>query len=176
MRQRPYRPRLRQGQTIVICSGCGAPTHAWPYEIRQRTQHFCSMACRRKSKASRCTHCDAPIVVRAGRTVGPRFCSIQCSAAFHRKPFILKNGYRLILRPTHHRADHYGYVREHILVMESMLNRPLRDREVVHHLNGDKQDNRPENLKLFASNREHLQVCRHIRSVRNPSASSHTRI
>lgn len=69
---------------------------------------------------------------------------------------VASNGYVLIrVGVGHPAADVRGYAYEHRLVAEATLGRPLREGEQVHHKNGDKTDNRPENLEVMGNAAEH---------------------
>lgn len=87
-------------------------------------------------------------------------CSLTCVGALGRRGMYEpkrvedKDGYILI-----------GNTREHRLVAETMLGRTLESSEVVHHVNGDKADNRPENLFVCGSMREHNLVHKQLEEV-----------
>lgn len=67
-------------------------------------------------------------------------------------------GYWYVYSPTHPLRTRSGYVLEHRLVMEKALGRRLERLEVVHHRDGNTQNNTLENLQLFPSNGRHLAV------------------
>lgn len=56
----------------------------------------------------------------------------------------------MLWKPEHPRTKS-KYVAEHIVVMEETLGRFLLPGENVHHVNGVRNDNRPENLELWVT-------------------------
>lgn len=65
--------------------------------------------------------------------------------------FTMGSGYIKIHMPDAPSANCDGYVLEHRIVMERMLGRNLNRGESVHHINGRRDDNRPENLELWVT-------------------------
>jgi len=59
--------------------------------------------------------------------------------------------YVSVFMPHHPNANKEGKILEHRLVMSQHLGRPLYKDENVHHINGDRHDNRLENLELWSS-------------------------
>jgi len=67
----------------------------------------------------------------------------------------ISRDYIWVLEPKHPFCNSEGYILESRLIMGKFLNRYLTHEEVIHHINEIVDDNRIENLILFANNGEH---------------------
>lgn len=84
-----------------------------------------------------------------------------------------KAGYTMILMPSHHRADKHGYVMEHIVIFERETGITIPNGCCIHHINGDKSDNRIQNLCMMthsahtimhSTGRKYSEESKHIMS------------
>jgi len=154
---------------VSVCKSCGVDfCAAWSWRLQGFAQ-YCSRVCRgmgrRKRMVRNCLQCGKTFelhICHAGRPdrgkVG-QFCSRACGYAY-RKPTpglkqVDRQGYVLVTVPDHPqvlaRSARYknAYLREHRIVMERVLGRLLHPWENIHHKNGIRSDNRPENLELW---------------------------
>lgn len=69
----------------------------------------------------------------------------------------MKAGYIMIYKPGHPRAN-AAYVYEHIVVWEESHGRPLPEGWVIHHINGIRSDNCPENLFACPKGKHHYAL------------------
>ena len=133
------------------CEQCGASFTASVAVVAAGRGQFCSYACRGEANRTqigrKCEACGAtfevpPHRVEAGQG---RYCSRRCARMSQNPAGVRtnKDGY------AEERISPKQWVKQHRLVMEQALGRPLRDGENVHHLNGQRADNRLENLELW---------------------------
>jgi len=105
-----------------------------------------------------CRNCGKiiPPKYSKGWYVTTECCSLSCNSLLqnekrraNQKPFLDKSGYLIHWRVKG--SGKKGYQQpEHRYVMEQILGRKLLPHETVHHKNGIRHDNRPENLELWS--------------------------
>ena len=157
--------RIELKETTKQCAICekGFQYRAGLGRRRWTRQQTCSLSCRyqHQSLLSRgprrtkyCRRCGRVFyVLPSGARI--QCCSVQCAADLRRKNGLPEGK---ILNTGYHGISRNGVIQlEHRWKMEQELNRPLRPGEVVHHRNGNRMDNRIENLELFPSHAEHMR-------------------
>ena len=128
-------------ETVKRCDGCGR-------EYRPSSGHRLCPACRRQASKDRCA-CGQPKQPTSSTCRSCQATSGVANGNWRGGSTRHHAGYIMRHVPEHPRARRRPYVFEHILVMEEVLGRHLLPDETVHHLNGVKDDNRPENLELW---------------------------
>jgi hypothetical protein len=116
------------------CSCCGMRMLQEAGNASRGHRPFCSMVCRTKQKRL--------------DVVGNKIKKHRDSGGHHVLVKVLK----------HPRMDRHGNVYEHVLVAEQVVGRFLDKNERVHHINCVKDDNRPENLHVCASDSAHFKI------------------
>lgn len=143
-----------RSKELFVCAECGKQFLRYRSTMHNPERPFCSRACVGKSKRNGCElHCalcdtsfyrmygEQDLAVRVNQ-----FCSVKCyqewrSINLKIDTYIKRNGRHV-----------------HRTIAESILQRPLTQDEVVHHIDGDKHNNHPSNLAVLPSQSFHAKV------------------
>lgn len=168
-------PRPTSRGSIASCATCGKDVRQYPSQPRK----YCSMACRDAgfttgpSVELECRTCGGRYRVIPSKAERSKFCSRSCAAQASRpgrppseigSTSITVHGYVAIRVERGHWATQGNTNRalQHRVVMGELLGRPLLVNENVHHVNGDRTDNRPENLELWVRSQPQGQRARDL--------------
>lgn len=141
---------ITSGYAPKNCKRCGAT-----FTPLSANHQYCSLECKRG--VCTCEECGKEFVPAKGAV--KRFCSLTCFYDNQVPVGSVRdggNGYKIVKVPKGtpgakiQQPGRANWMWEHRYVMQQMLGRPLEPGENVHHKNGDRADNRPENLELWS--------------------------
>jgi len=158
----------------IKCDYCGKVFNRQPSHIKEK--NYCCKECRHKAKnvVLKCETCGKTFERLLAEGIHKHnFCCKECAKPYLSLKFTAYNGEHNPTamteeRKTKIRQKHLGkgsgktytktYGRHtHRIVAEHMLGRSLKVGEVVHHIDGNKRNNSPSNLMIFATQAEHAK-------------------
>jgi hypothetical protein len=146
------------GQTKrAVCHICGRAVLRRPGELKKNKHNFCSIDCYRKHQATTgragkaCKSCGETFWGFSSLLKKNECCSRICSSLLRRKrhgrkAFLDDDGYWCIT--PKYSEDGGARIRVHSFIAAKALGRPLKDGEIVHHVNLNTKDNRHRNLLI----------------------------
>lgn len=152
-----YRSKMRDGSLVKLEPEAWKNRTCATCKERPSGRYLNCKSCRLQKAKVPCPWCGNPKtdaadmckdcqVKRRKKMVGPLHPSWKGGKSLN------GGGYVRVAAPGHPKANGSGqYVPEHRLVMEKRLGRYLISGENVHHVNGDRTDNRLENLELWST-------------------------
>lgn len=144
---------------ICQCDACGKEFKQYAVVVERSKKNYCSADCKKEGMSKYNSGKNHPFYGKKHKADTKEKMSANRSGdknwRWQGGKFISSLGYVMVKSPNHPRANRFGYVQEHRLVMEKKLGRYLKSKEIVHHIDGNRQNNRIENLMLFETAGKH---------------------
>lgn len=141
----------KKGRIEETCKRCGTKFVTWECRKKINQGKFCSRKCGHEFNKV-----NTPKEVKKERAahlhkIGEKHPSWKGGRNHD------KHGYLYVwVGQEHPHANSNGYIFEHRYVMEKHLNRYLKQNEIVHHKDGNKQNNNIDNLEVCENQKDHL--------------------
>ena len=156
-----WQSREKAKKTKILCWYCGKEfeLNSCETRVKENKVHYCSAECRnngqRKGKEINCKYCGNKFY-----TTRNDFCSKECWLKYKKEHYEHKlykeNGYICRYVKDYNKK---GNVKEHRYIMEQLLERKLKPNEIVHHIDGNKENNDINNLQVMTRG-EHSKLHR----------------
>lgn len=131
------------------------------FNTSQSSVMCCSIKCglKKRNEGQRiekdCPVCGKHYSIILSRFKKNKGCSKQCAHWRGGKPFETTRGYLAIIEGSGREGQ--TIKRLHRKIVEDFIGRQLKNKEVIHHINGDVKDNNTDNLFIFRHSIAHLR-------------------
>lgn len=147
------RKKIQYARYLRVCNCCNKEFNLSPSSIKNKASLFCSKNCSDNSQKRRVTRicsvckCEFDVTESKAKQAACIYCSKSCEAIGklgvgspqYKGGSMASNGSIKVSKGNHE-------ILAHRIIVESIIGRRLDASEVIIHLNGKNDDNRPENL------------------------------